>query len=85
MGKKLRNYLKNVKALLQIKINCIKVVLKSHIYIIYNCSKRIKTVINLNRGFLRGSKRIKKGKISMKSKEINERRTYLKKMAKAPL
>ena len=33
-GQKLRNYLKKVKALLQIKIYCIKVVLDSHIYII---------------------------------------------------
>ena len=34
-GPKLRNYLKKkVKALLQIKINCIKVVLINHIYII---------------------------------------------------
>ena len=39
---------------------------------LYNCSKRIKTVGNLIRGSLRGSKRIKKGEISMKSKEINE-------------
>ena len=32
-GQKLRNYLKKkVKALLQIKINCIKIVFKSHIY-----------------------------------------------------
>ena len=42
-------------------------------------SKLIKPVVNLIRGFLRGSKRIKKDKISMKSKEINERRIYLKK------
>ena len=33
-GQKLRNYLKKVKALLQIKINGIKIVFKSHIYII---------------------------------------------------
>ena len=39
---------------------------------LYNCSKRIKTVDNLIRGSIRGSKRIKKGEISMKSEEINE-------------
>ena len=39
---------------------------------LYNCSKRIKTVGNLNRGSQRGSKWIKKGEISMKSREINE-------------
>ena len=33
----------------------------------------------LIRGFLRGSKRFKKGKISIQSKEFNERRIYLKK------
>ena len=33
-GQKLINYLEKVKTLLQIKINCIKVVLKSHIYIV---------------------------------------------------
>ena len=33
-GQKLRNYLKKVKALLHNRINCIKVVLKSHVYII---------------------------------------------------
>ena len=33
-GQKLRNYLKKVKALLHNRINCIKVVFKSHVYII---------------------------------------------------
>ena len=33
-GQKLGNYFEKVKTFLQIKINCIKVVLKSHIYII---------------------------------------------------
>ena len=33
-GQKFRNYLKKVKALLQIKINCTKFVLECHIYII---------------------------------------------------
>ena len=33
-GQKLENYLKKVRTLLQIKFNCIKVVLKNHIYII---------------------------------------------------
>ena len=33
-GQKLRNYLKKVKALLHNKINCIKFVLKSHVYIV---------------------------------------------------
>ena len=33
-GQKLGNYLDKSQTLLQIKINCIKVVLKSHIYII---------------------------------------------------
>ena len=71
-GQKIRNYLeKKIKILIQIKINCIKVVFKSH-STLYNCSKRIKTVGNLIRGYIRGSKRIKKGEISMKSEEINE-------------
>ena len=42
------------------------------ISILYNCRKRIKTVGNLIRGYIRGSKRIKKGKISMEFEEINE-------------
>ena len=33
-GLKKENYLKKVKALLQVKINCIKVVLKSHVSMI---------------------------------------------------
>ena len=36
---------------------------------LYNCSKKIKTVGNLIRGYIRGSKRIKKGEISMKSEK----------------
>ena len=39
---------------------------------LYSCIKRIKTVGNLIRGSLKGSKRIKKGEISMKSTEISE-------------
>ena len=39
---------------------------------LYSCIKRIETVGNLIRGSLKGSKRIKKGEISMKSTEISE-------------
>ena len=71
-GQKLRNYLKK-KSKLSYKSKLIvsKLFLKV-ISTLYNCSKRKKTVCNLIRGYIRGSKRIKKGEISKKSEEINE-------------
>ena len=41
------------------------------ISILYNCRKRIKLVGILVRGSIKGSKWIKKGKISLKTKETN--------------
>ena len=71
-GQKLRNYLKKKSKLsYKLKLFVSKLFLKV-ISTLYNCSKRIKTVGNLIRGYIRGSKRIKKGEISMKSEEINE-------------
>ena len=64
MGGKIKKSFEKIKALLQNKINCTKFVLKCHIYII----KIVVVGIHM-RGSLRGSKRIKKGKITMKSRE----------------
>ena len=70
-GAKIKKLIEKVKALLQIKINCRKPDFKSHICIIQLYQKN-KTVGNLIRGSLKGSKRIKKGEISMKTTEIRE-------------
>ena len=52
---------KKVKAFLQVKINCIKLVLKSHISMI-QLFKMNKTVVHLMRGFRRGVKTVLNGR-----------------------
>ena len=63
-GQKLRNYLKNSKLSYKLILWVSNFSLKL-ISTLYNCSKRIKTVGKFIRGYIRGSKRTKKGEISM--------------------
>ena len=61
-GEKIKNlFEKMTKLSYKLKLIVRKLFFKV-ISTLYNCSKRIKTVVNLIRGFLRGSKWIKRAK-----------------------